>query len=269
VERGEPDPPTGVVVVPRRPRVRPLDPRAPRQPQRPAGAEVEDQQRRLVVCGQVAEAVEHVVAVVVGPPEVVAVHAHEPRRSAAVRRVDTAGGVGGAQEDRVRATHEVGVEVGAPPRRARRRGDVALLDELRAVAVRLVDLEEVAGERAVDPQPPPGGEVDGHQSHLLPVGHPGQRVPGGQRGADAQARALHPQEARRGEQGGGPQPAVPVAGREDGQVAVGEEARREVRGAQHPGEPSGQVTDPGALLDGQFAFVEAAHRALLMVEVYF
>jgi phosphatidylglycerophosphate synthase len=81
VHRHEPDTPTRAALVTV---VSPLDGRRAGQVQRGAGGEVHEQQARGRVDGDVAQAVEHVVAGVVGPPQVTAVHADEPGGTAPV-----------------------------------------------------------------------------------------------------------------------------------------------------------------------------------------
>src|SRR6202042_339392 len=116
-----------------------------------AGGEVEEQEGGFGVDGEVAEAVEHVVAAIVGPPQLAAVDADEPWRAAAVGGVAAPFGVRGAEEEGVRAPDQLDI--------LRREGAVVphiagpglvkvlgnqdpLLDVLGAVAVGLLGLDD-------------------------------------------------------------------------------------------------------------------------------
>ena len=69
----------------------------------------------------------------------------------------------------------------------------------RAVAVRLLDLDVQAavdpGEQAVDPHPPPGGEVDGDHADLLPGGQVEERISLVRQGVHVQCGVVAGEEA--------------------------------------------------------------------------
>jgi hypothetical protein len=77
--------------------------------QRGPGGEIDEQKGSFVVDRQVAKAVEHVVSGVIRPPQLAGgVDPDESGRTSPVRRVASACGMGGAQEEGVgRCNHRV------------------------------------------------------------------------------------------------------------------------------------------------------------------
>jgi len=80
----ESHPPPGAPIVTATARYVPFDGGSSGERKAGAGIEVDEQQGRRVVHFEVAEAVEHVVAGVVRPPQLTALHADEARRATAV-----------------------------------------------------------------------------------------------------------------------------------------------------------------------------------------
>src|ERR1700758_3148696 len=74
-------------------------------------AEVHEQERRSGIGGEIAEAVEHVVAGVVRPPKVLPHNADEPSGATAMGSVVSGAGVGGAQKEGVGGLYEANVVV--------------------------------------------------------------------------------------------------------------------------------------------------------------
>jgi hypothetical protein len=145
------------------------------------------------------------------------------------------------------------------------RGEEALVDVLRAVAVGLLDLDgkgAVAprGERPVDAEAAPRRELDDHESRLLPAGQPVQRVAfpelsvGRERG-----RARDFEKAARAGQRRGPQAPGGVPGGDDRERAVGEEGgdpAAQLGRLEHRRQARRLVKRARLPLDGQLAGVE-------------
>jgi len=76
--------PARVAVITWTARLTPLDLGSAGELESAAGGEVEEQQGRFGVHGEVAEAVEQVVAGIVGPPQLITIHSDEARLAAPV-----------------------------------------------------------------------------------------------------------------------------------------------------------------------------------------
>jgi hypothetical protein len=109
VLRGEVDAAAGAVVVAGDAGAGPFQGGPAGQVRGPSGGEVAEEQRGRRIDVEVAEGVEHVVALVVGPPQAPVLDADESRRAAAVRGVVAASGVGGADQEGVGPADQVDV----------------------------------------------------------------------------------------------------------------------------------------------------------------
>src|SRR6478609_4192446 len=157
----------------------PLNGRGPREVKADAGLEVDEEQGCGLVRRQIAEAVEHVVAGVIRPPQLAALDAYKAWCAAAMGRIGAVGRVHGAEEEGIGTGDERGVfgnEVvvtfDVPGDCAFDVFEVASLNVLGTVAECLLNsqLESVgarACEGAVHPNPAPGGEFDGKHANGL------------------------------------------------------------------------------------------------------
>ena len=257
----------------------PVEPGDPGQMHRVAGREVDEQQRRGGVDSKVPQAVEQVVARVVGPPQrPVVAHPDETRPAAAVRGVSAPVGVTGAEQEGVRSTDEGDisrVQQVPPADRGSRTGgrtnglEEPLLDVLRAVAVGLVHVHGQPAtarvdEGSVDPDAATAGELDGEHADGLRRRHIVQRVPCSRGGVYPQLRVTpNFEEPGRPGQRRDPQPSRPITGGQRGEGPLGEdagEAAGEIGGIEHPREPVRGAADTGPALHGQLPGVESHRR---------
>ena len=224
--------------------------------QRASGGKVEEKQGGFRIHGEVTEAVEEIVARVIGPPQPVPVGADDTGWAAAVGRVSAPFGVRGAEEEGIGGPDQLQVfrleraalaNVIAAGPVAVFGCEKAVLNVLRAVAVGLLDFDEkkitaAHGEGAVDAHPAPGGEFDRRHPHLLACGQPVQWVSCGDHGMDRDGGfGRHLQEPGFADQWGRPELSGGIPTGDDEERSVAEESRDAARqggGLKHSGQAS-------------------------------